>query len=106
MNNIVFYPAWMRIIGNIHKYGSINEMSVDLNITYSHVYKILKHFEERRWIIKEKQGRKIKIILTSIGMEIHNLVSVLLIGADYYGKPDVKSVELGSSKLIQTPSDD
>ena len=57
---------------------STSAISMDLGITYSHVHRIVDLFQERKWIIIEKQGRINKIKFTTKGNIIKKLCEDLI----------------------------
>jgi hypothetical protein len=52
-------------------------MSRDLNITYSHISKLVGFFEEYGWVVIDKQGRVAYIDLTPSGKNVASLCTKL-----------------------------
>jgi len=75
---MIIKPAkWMQLIVHIED-ANLSRLSFKLDCTYSHLTKLVKEFEDNKWITREKKGRTIVNTLTPKGKEMQqNIVSVL-----------------------------
>jgi len=55
-------------VNNIHKIARKG------NVTYSHAFKLIKHWEKKGFLILIKEGRDQKIFLTEKGIKIKSLL--------------------------------
>jgi len=63
-------PYWQKIIMGVERYDISSNISKYLDITYSHVVKILSEFERKGWIKTEKTGRIKLLQLTKEGKKV------------------------------------
>lgn len=81
MSNIIIFHKWVDLITSLQPKNnlSMHRLSRKLDITYSHVSKLITEFERLNWIKTSIKGRERKIELTGKGEEIKNcFIPVLL----------------------------
>ena len=75
--------AWMRVLPYINEmYASALAKKID--VTYSHVVKIITGLEHKKWITREKQGRIIRYKLTPAGEKMRDACDIILLGTGEY----------------------
>ena len=77
LNGIVRPMQWMRVLANI-EYKHASRLAYELDVTYSHLVNILKMFQEKKWIITTKNGRKNVHTLTPKGRAMREACFVLM----------------------------
>jgi predicted transcriptional regulator len=69
---------WVKILANIEQ-NNISKISYKLNVTYSHISKVINEFEKRKWVIKKKvNGREIRPVLTKEGLKVQEICLKML----------------------------
>ena len=68
---------WMQLLAHVED-DNLSRLSYKLDCTYSHLTKIMKEFEEKGWVNREKHGRTITNTLTEKGREIQRNVILIL----------------------------
>lgn len=71
----IFLPKWVQILNGLPT-DTITKLT-KLNITYAHVWNVLKELEESGLVKTELRGRERKITLTALGKELQELTSDL-----------------------------
>ena len=75
MDNLII-PSWMKLLTTLRNNGdnggakSLYRVSVDINITYSHVSNLKNLLTKKGLITSKKSGRVLKISLTEKGRSI------------------------------------
>jgi len=73
-------PVWMELITHIED-ECLLKISAKMKVTYSHMARIVKLFEQKGWVIREYKGRVVLNRLTKKGRKIRehciNLLSLI-----------------------------
>jgi len=81
--DVIRTMAWMRIMPHVEgMYAS--QIAKKLDITYSHVVKIIRALEKKGWISREKHGRIVRYKFTSSGHKMKNCCDDILIATGEY----------------------
>jgi len=65
-------PLWMKVLPGCNEVIS-TKLSKDLDVTYSHIVKLIQEFEKNKWITTERRGRVKIIYLTGLGKTISDV---------------------------------
>mgnify|MGYP006290759713 CR=1 FL=1 len=68
---IIKPQKWMQLLAHVED-NNLSRLSFKLDCTYSHLTKLVKEFDEKGWITREKVGRTIANRLTDKGKKVQN----------------------------------
>jgi len=80
----IFLPKWVQILNGLPA-DTITKLT-KLNITYAHVWNVIKELEESGLVKSELRGRERKITLTAMGKELQKFTQDLDYFASKYPK--------------------
>jgi predicted transcriptional regulator len=69
MNKLKF-DLWIDVMSSLDVYRTTQEISYNMNITYSHLFIIINLLYNNKYVTFEKIGREKHIILTEKGLKI------------------------------------
>lgn len=85
MSISLLIPNWMRVLYMMDKGHNLNKISIKSGMTYSHTYKIVKHFEKKGLVEKMgKEGRRNVYYISRAGQKMIPTIEMLMeLSKDY-----------------------
>lgn len=81
MSNIIIFHKWVDLLTSLQvkENPSMHRLSRQLDITYSHITKLVAEMERLNWIKTSKKGRERVISLTGKGEEMKNSIMPVIL---------------------------
>jgi Mn-dependent DtxR family transcriptional regulator len=77
MRKPIYFPAWMSVLVKVGEGSNMQRVANELELSYSHVFVIMKELENMGYCTSEKKGRLRLWSFSEKGKKIRNLLGLL-----------------------------